>query len=189
MKDMENIKEKGNIKEKENMKEKGNMKKELDSGSVSNKIENKKPRSLSTMAIILVVLGIIILICVVIWLTQGWDKILGWFTGGVVSTSYVSQCNLACENENVYAWCTNEIVGGKTCVYLADERKINDCPALQAKCRCSEYPGKIGPDGKPTTGKTCSSKDICPDPDPAIEGNQYLIESASSYICCKVPCV
>ena len=68
-------------------------------------IENKRGQGLSTNAIILIILGVIVLVVLVIGFTMGWDKIAPWISTDNVDT-IKTQCEVACSTNSVYDYCT-----------------------------------------------------------------------------------
>lgn len=70
-------------------------------------MQNKRGQGLSTNAIILIVLGIVVLAVLVIGFTMGWDKIAPWISKSNVDT-IATQCSVACSTGSVYDYCTQE---------------------------------------------------------------------------------
>jgi len=68
---------------------------------------DKRGQGLSTNAIILIILGVVVLIVLILGFTMGWNKILPF-----VSTNNVENiktaCNVACSTSGVYDFCTQE---------------------------------------------------------------------------------
>ena len=67
-------------------------------------MNNKRGQGLSTNAIILIVLGIVVLAVLVIGFTLGWDKIAPWLSTSNVDT-IVTQCSVACSTNSVDSFC------------------------------------------------------------------------------------
>ena len=70
---------------------------------------NKKAQGLSTNAIILIVLGVIVLVVLAIGFMAGWEKIAPWMSKDNVGT-IVQQCEVACTTNSVYDYCSKERV-------------------------------------------------------------------------------
>ena len=68
-------------------------------------MNNKRGQGLSTNAIILIVLGVVVLAVMVIGFTIGWDKIAPWLSTNNVDT-IVTQCSVACSTGSAYDYCT-----------------------------------------------------------------------------------
>ena len=68
-------------------------------------MHNKRGQGLSTNAIILIVLGIVVLAVLVIGFTLGWDKIAPWISTSNVDT-IKTQCDVACSTGSTYDYCT-----------------------------------------------------------------------------------
>jgi hypothetical protein len=114
---------------------------------------SKRGQGLSTNAIVLMVLGVIILVVLVVGFTVGFEKIAPWLSSNNVDT-IVTSCSVACSTNNIYEFCSLERTlkaddlpsGGKevmgTCNDLANEEVnseyakygIQECPALVDEC-------------------------------------------------------
>jgi len=70
-------------------------------------MKDKRGQGLSTNAIILIVLGVVVLAVMVIGFTLGWDKIAPWISTSNVDT-IVTQCNVACSTNSVDSFCNLE---------------------------------------------------------------------------------
>ena len=70
-------------------------------------MKNKRGQGLSTNAIILIILGVVILVVLIIGFTIGWRNIVPWISGSNVNT-IVTQCKIACSTSSVYDYCTLE---------------------------------------------------------------------------------
>ena len=109
---------------------------------------NKRGQGLSTSAIILIILGVIILVILALGFMIGWNKLLPFIPSDNVETIKTS-CSSACTTENIYGFCTQErtlkadgLPGGVkevpgNCTFFAtsaDYAKygITDCPDLCA---------------------------------------------------------
>lgn len=104
-------------------------------------MQNKRGQGLSTNAIILIVLGVLVLVILIAGFTLGWGKIAPW----IKTESNVGQisqaCQLACSTLAKYNYCsvgrelfteegTEEDV---SCYFLSEKRTkygIEKCPAI-----------------------------------------------------------
>ena len=68
---------------------------------------NKRGQGLSTNAIILIILGVIILVILVLGFMMGWSKLLPFLPSDNVETIKTS-CTSACATGNTYGFCTQE---------------------------------------------------------------------------------
>jgi hypothetical protein len=108
--------------------------------------KNRRGQGLSTNAIILIILGVIILVVLALGFMIGWNKLLPFLPSDNIET-IKSSCASACTTENVYGFCTQErtlkaggLPGGVkevkgNCTFFsitADYAKyaIADCPGL-----------------------------------------------------------
>lgn len=69
-------------------------------------MRNKKGQGLSTNAIILIILGVIILVVLIIGFTLGWKTIAPWIKPSNNVKEVVQACSIACSTENLYDFCT-----------------------------------------------------------------------------------
>ena len=67
---------------------------------------NKKAQGLSTNAIILIVLGVIVLVILAIGFLAGWDKIAPWIKPSNNVQTIVDACSMACSTNSVYDYCS-----------------------------------------------------------------------------------
>ncbi len=113
--------------------------------------KNSRGQGLSTNAIILIVLGVVILVVLIIGFTMGWANIAPWLSSDNVGT-ISNQCQASCSTRSVYDFCTKQrelkssdlppadIEDGvvkKTCEELVNYKNkedksygIADCPGL-----------------------------------------------------------
>ena len=70
-------------------------------------MQNKRGQGLSTNAIILIVLGVIVLVILAIGFMAGWEKIAPWMSKDNVDT-IIQQCEVACTTNSVYSYCSKE---------------------------------------------------------------------------------
>ena len=68
-------------------------------------MENKRGQGMSTNAIILIILGIVVLIVLILGFTMGWGKLAPWLSGNNVDT-IVTACEAACLTNSIYDFCT-----------------------------------------------------------------------------------
>jgi hypothetical protein len=111
---------------------------------------DKRGQELSTNAIIMIVLGVLVLVVLILGFTMGWGKILPFISSNNVG-NVKSACQTACETDNMYDFCTLSrtlkasdlpLVAGKkpksvdnTCTYFATTAAflkygIADCPGI-----------------------------------------------------------
>ncbi|MFH1431039.1 MAG: hypothetical protein ABIG37_01050 [Nanoarchaeota archaeon] len=65
---------------------------------------NKRGQGLSTNAIVLIVLGVVVLGVLIIGFTMGWEKIAPWLGKSNIDT-VKQQCSVACATKSVYEYC------------------------------------------------------------------------------------
>lgn len=111
-------------------------------------MQNKRGQGLSTNAIILIVLGIVVLVVLILGFTIGWKSLLPWISTDNVN-NIVTQCGIACTTESVYDFCSKPLTlkagdlpgGGKevtgNCTFFAtvegyDKYGVQDCSGLCA---------------------------------------------------------
>ena len=104
-------------------------------------MENKRGQGLSTNAIILIILGIIVLVILILGFTIGWNRFLPFISSNNVE-NIKTACSIACSTNSIYDFCSQERVlkaGGEevtaTCFLLASNEDyakygIEDCPAV-----------------------------------------------------------
>lgn len=68
-------------------------------------MQNKRGQGMSTNAIILIILGIVVLVVLILGFTMGWDKIAPWLSGNNVDT-IVTACEASCTIGSQYDFCT-----------------------------------------------------------------------------------
>ena len=111
-------------------------------------MENKRGQGLSTNAIILIVLGVVVLVVLILGFTIGWNRILPFVDSNNVETIKTS-CSIACSTNNVFDFCTQQrdLKAGDdevtaTCFEFADpdgeytQFGIGQCPSIE--CGSSE---------------------------------------------------
>lgn len=65
---------------------------------------NKRGQGLSTNAIILIILGIVVLAVLVAGFTIGWSSFVSYVPSNNVN-AVVTQCGIACSTDNTYDYC------------------------------------------------------------------------------------
>ena len=68
-------------------------------------IENKRGQELSTNAIIMIIIGIIVLVVLVLGFTIGWDRLLPFISSNNIE-NVKTFCSTACVTGNQYDYCT-----------------------------------------------------------------------------------
>jgi hypothetical protein len=68
---------------------------------------NKRGQGLSTNAIILIVLGVLVLVVLLVGFYSGWSKFAPWIQTDNVGAT-VTQCGIACNSANQYDFCSRE---------------------------------------------------------------------------------
>ena len=113
-------------------------------------MKNKRGQGLSTNAIILIILGVVVLVVMILGFTMGWGTLFPFFSGNNVE-QIKTNCGIACSTENVYDFCTQErtlkadgLPGGVkevkgTCFYFSTKNEfvqygIAKCPQLESRC-------------------------------------------------------
>ena len=69
-------------------------------------MHNKRGQELSTNAIIMIVIGIIVLVVLVLGFTVGWNKFLPFLSSTNNVESIKNTCSIACTTANTYNFCT-----------------------------------------------------------------------------------
>ena len=70
---------------------------------------NKRGQGLSTSAIILIILGVVVLAFLVLGFSKGWKQIAPWANKGEDNIqTIVTSCELACSSQAIYDYCTKE---------------------------------------------------------------------------------
>ncbi len=109
-------------------------------------MQNKRGQGLSTNAIILIVLGIVVLVVLILGFTIGWKSLLPWISTDNINT-IVTQCGIACTIESTYDFCSKPLTlkaddlpeGGEemtgNCTFFAtaegyDKYGVQDCSGL-----------------------------------------------------------
>ncbi len=101
---------------------------------------NKRGQGISTNAIILIILGVVVLAVLIVGFALGWDKIAPWISGNNVDT-IVTACETACSTNSIYDFCMvkrdlkaeDTKLKDVTCNYLANNQTIygvNKCSSI-----------------------------------------------------------
>lgn len=96
-------------------------------------MDNKRGQGMSTNAIILIVLGVLVLVVLILGFTMGWGKVAPWLSSNNVD-SVQNACTAACATQSTYDFCFakrdlragNEKLKDITCNYLAKEKPKYD---------------------------------------------------------------
>jgi hypothetical protein len=69
-------------------------------------MDNKRGQGLSTNAIILIILGVVVLVVLILGFTMGWSTLKGKIMGSKSNVDTISEaCTLACSINSVYDYC------------------------------------------------------------------------------------
>lgn len=146
---------------------------------------NKRGQGLSTNAIILIILGVVVLALLIIGFTIGWSNIAPWLSQNNVKT-IVSQCETACTINSKYDYCTKvrTLKDDKTeietsCATFSiiveyDKYGIDECPLIECNFDCETIN---------LAGQAASVKDLCED----TEDDITSITSVGSGKRCCIP--
>jgi len=93
-------------------------------------MQNKRGQGLSTNAIILIILGIIVLVVLILGFIMGWDKIAPWIKPTNNVDEIAQACQVACSTSSVYDFCSikrelkteSNTLKDVTCFYLAEKQ-------------------------------------------------------------------
>ncbi len=107
-------------------------------------MQNKRGQGLSTNAIILIILAVVVLVVLIMGFTLGWSKLAPWLSKDNVQ-EVVDQCNIACSTNAEYAFCAQNrtiTIDGEdkaldvTCERLSteDELKVYGVEACGTLC-------------------------------------------------------
>ena len=140
-------------------------------------IMNRRGQGLSTNAIILIVLGVVVLAVLVIGFTVGWGKIAPWISTSNVDT-IVTACNVACSTNSIYDYCSRprelkaeETLKDVTCYYLSEKQPKYGVEKCSVSCDIT-LSDAVTEDG---------AKDDCPDIGKVV---QYLEDNQLKSITC-----
>lgn len=110
-------------------------------------MENKRGQGLSTNAIILIILGIVILVVLVVGFAMGWDKLAPWLSKENVG-EIATGCNVACNTGGEYAFCSQarkliDVEGNEietTCLIFAAAPVLSHYGIDKCNIDCSKEP-------------------------------------------------
>ncbi|GBE19808.1 hypothetical protein BMS3Abin17_00537 [archaeon BMS3Abin17] len=108
-------------------------------------MNNKRGQGLSTNAIILIVLGVVVLVILIAGFTIGWSSISSYLSSNNVNT-IVKACSTACSTDDVYGYCSID-------------RKLVDAEKKEFTETCAEF--SINADYEKYGIQACSAID-CP---------------------------
>jgi hypothetical protein len=113
---------------------------------------DKRGQQLSTTSIILIVLGVLVLVFLIIGFAIGWKKILPWIKPSNNVDQIRQQCELACNTNSKYNFCSvkRELKSDTekledTCYFFSKKRKvygIEECPGITCGVYDSEDKAK-----------------------------------------------
>ena len=162
----------------------------------------KRAQGLSTNAIILIVLGVIILVLLIAGFTLGWSNLLPFLGGGDNVDTIVSQCEVACSTGAVFDYCKDRSVdfgdtdsrgeitancrglefqniGLSSCGSVGAECYPRGAPlVLDSEAKLGDFKEMCKKAGKAWRDLTTPKKDTDKDCDPQKYGDQ-------DFFCCK----
>lgn len=111
-------------------------------------MQNKRGQGLSTNAIILIILGVVVLVVLIIGFTVGWGTIAPWMSKNNVNT-IVTQCKITCSTNSLHSYCSkkrdlkaeDESLKDVTCYYLSEKQTkygIGKCPSISCDITLSD---------------------------------------------------
>lgn len=103
-------------------------------------MRDKRGQGLSTNAIILIILGVVVLVILIAGFTVGWKTLLPFLSTDNVDT-IVKACATACATDSVYSYCSkqreleteDETLKDVTCYYLSKKQTkygIEECSSI-----------------------------------------------------------
>lgn len=118
---------------------------------------NKKAQQLSTTAIILIVLGVMLLVLLIVGFVVGWDKIMPWLKPSNNVAEIVQNCQIACSTGVKYDYCSKPMqlnaesdvqLKDVTCYYLSEKQityGVAKCGSIECdvKLDCASVGDKI----------------------------------------------
>jgi hypothetical protein len=135
-------------------------------------MENKRGQGLSTNAIILIVLGVIVLVILAVGFFAGWETIAPWISTNNVNT-IAQQCSVACSTNSVYDYCTsrrtlkadNKKIEGTCEIFsIGYQYGIESCPNLcETKKECEKMNFKVVGEVDSISGKPVKRIEGCGD--------------------------
>ena len=125
---------------------------------------NKRGQGLSTSAIVLIVLGVLVLVLLIVGFTMGWEKLAPWISSSNNVDTIIQQCSVACSTGSTYDFCfekrdlkADKQLKDVTCYYLSEEQLkygIDGCSSISCEVvfvtgageeltgKCSDNTGK-----------------------------------------------
>lgn len=104
---------------------------------------NRRGQELSTNAIIMIIIGLVVLVVLILGFTLGWDRIFPFFFSSNNIETIKTNCGAACATGNVYNYCQ-----------LERKLKAEDLPKEGINGTCQSFSGsvyaKYGIDACPT---------------------------------------
>jgi len=93
-------------------------------------MQNKRGQGLSTNAIILIVLGVVVLVVLVVGFTTGWNVLKDKLVPSTNVKDISQGCQIACSTDSVYDYCNakrelkegSETLKDVTCYYLSEKQ-------------------------------------------------------------------
>ena len=145
--------------------------------------KNKKGQGLSTNAIVLIVLGVLVMVMLIAGFALGWDKIAPWIKAKDNVDQVKQACELSCTTNAAYGFCfaekelftqdESESFEEVSCYYLSkkfSKAGIENCPSIscnifddleKAKAGCKSEGEKVNYLGKTKVDSyTCLITDI-----------------------------
>jgi len=118
---------------------------------------NKRGQGLSTNAIILIVLGVIVLVFLIVGFTIGFEKIFPFITPKSNVKDVASNCNIACNSRAEYDFCT-----AKREVKVEEGIQVNETytSALEFKGTCNDLSAVVGLGIKECPELGCNPADV-----------------------------
>jgi hypothetical protein len=134
-------------------------------------MQNKRGQELSTTAIILIILGVLVLVILIVGFSLGWNRIAPWLSRDNVN-QVVDACNTACTTKSVYDVCLRERdmtaekvdYKGLTCNYIANymerdtTKNFGITPCADLVCTSVEVLNRVI---KPTTMTQTKIESFC----------------------------
>lgn len=70
--------------------------------------KGKRGQGLSTSAIVLIILGVVVLVLLIVGFTMGWETLAPWISDNNVD-AIATSCQVACSTGSTYDYCTKQI--------------------------------------------------------------------------------
>jgi hypothetical protein len=103
-------------------------------------MKNKRGQGLSTNAIILLVLGVVILAILIAGFAAGWSKIVPWISPPNNVDTIVQACETSCLTSNVYDFCSFQRTLKADDLPDADSKEVeNTCQFFSTNEEYSKY--------------------------------------------------